>query len=296
MFPSKIRIQENFSEQYTLEITSNMMAVNAIMKSLTRIRWDLNIIKVKEDFVELRLILLEHTLVEANNPLIKEIARLTSTFSRMYNELHLVIDHGGTILEILNMPAILAKWQLIKTELSEIAKSTPEIKDIIVLNDSIFTNHENLIGYLQKSEFFLLYFHSIFNNRLPYDNIKFIMPNFLNTSNINWQRKIAVVSMNNNAATLQISSRPIFMQSDFNERAYSQFKNSLDINKLTPSIAETGNFLIDISKGKVLEATLKREEVADEKLLYSMLEYKFISDSRLKEINKATKAGAVEYV
>ncbi len=291
MVQTKIRIQDTFSEQYTLEITSSMMAVNAIMNSLTRVRWDLNIITVKEDFVELRLILLEHVLVEANNPLIKEIARLTSTFSRMYNELHLVIDHAGTIMEVVNMPSILAKWQAVKAELSEIAKNAPEVKDIIILNDSIFTNRENLIGYLQKSEFFLLYFNSIFNNRLPFDNIKFIMPNFLNTANLNWQKKITAESQDKNIAALLVSARPVFVQSDFNERAYSQFKNSLDIKKLTPVLSEEGTYLIDTANGKVLEAFLKREEIVDEKQLFSRLEYKFISDSRHKEINKTTKAG-----
>jgi hypothetical protein len=292
MYPLQIKINKPFSEQYTLDIYSDLMAVDAKMNSQTQIRWDLNVIKVEESFIEMRLVLLDHVLLKANNPLIKEISKLTSTFSRMYNELHLVIDHKGNILEVLNLSSILAKWGQTKFELSEIANGAPEIKDIIILNDSIFLNKNNLITNLQKSEFFMLYFNSIFGNKLPYHNVNFIMPNFLNTANLNWEKKITCKETKSNMADLEIITTPLFVQKDYNERAYSQFKNKMDIKKIIPSLLETGSYAIDIDSGKVFEATLKREEVADEQNLYSKLEYKFMSDSRLKDPNKLVKANA----
>jgi hypothetical protein len=282
MNPLLIKINRPFSEQYTLDIYSDLMAVDAKMDSHTQIRWDFNVIKVEENFVEIRLILLDQILLKANNPLIKEIARLTSTFSRMYNELHLIIDHKGNILEVINMSSILAKWNQTKIELSKIAESTPEIKDIIILNDSIFLDKENLKGYIQRSEFFMLYFNSIFGNKLPYDNANTIMPNFLNTANVNWQKKIIAAEIRKTIAEVELKTTPFFAQKDFNERAYSQFKNKMDISKIIPSLKETGNYKIDIDSGKVIEAVLKREEVADKEILYTKLEYRFVSDSMLK--------------
>jgi hypothetical protein len=282
MTPLLIKINRPFSEQFTLDIHSDLMAVDAKMDSHTQIRWDFNVINVEENFVEVRLILLDQILLKANNPLIKEIARLTHTFSRMYNELHLIIDHKGIILEVINMSFILAKWNQTKMELSKIAEGTPEIKDIIILNDSIFLNKENLKGYIQRSEFFMLYFNSIFGNKLPYDNAHTIMPNFLNTANLNWQKKIIAADIRKGIANVELKTTPFFVQKDFNERAYSQFKNKMDISKIIPSLRETGNYKIDIDSGKVIEAVLKREEVADNDMLYTKLEYRFVSDSALK--------------
>jgi hypothetical protein len=282
MTPLLVKINRPFSEQYTLDIHSDLMAVDAKMGSHTQIRWDFNVIKVEENFVEVRLILLDQILIKANNPLIKEIARLTHTFSRMYNELHLIIDHKGNILEVINMSSILTKWNQTKIELSKIAEGTPEIKDIIILNDSIFFNKENLKGYIQRSEFFMLYFNSIFGNKLPYDNAHTIMPNFLNTANLNWQKKIIASDIRKGIADVELKTTPFFVQKDFNERAYSQFKNKMDISKIIPSLRETGNYKIDIDSGKVIEAVLKREEVADNDMLYTKLEYRFVSDSALK--------------
>lgn len=280
MLNKRILIKEPFNEQYTLQIDSNMMAVNAIMRSKTQIRWDFTVIEVRQETLELRLILLDQALLESNNPLIKEVANLTRTFARMYNELHLITDHKGNIKQILNRSAILSKWQQTKAELGAIAENTPEIKNVVLLNDNTFQDEKKLIDTLQKSEFFMLYFNSFFGDILPYYDPGFIMPNFLNTANLRWVKEVKLKEgpQRNEFINLSLESRPIQMPADFNERAYIQFKDRLDIKKLKPELLETGEYSIELATGRVWESKLKRKEIADSIQLYSFVDYHFISD------------------
>ncbi len=279
MYPEKILVSQLFSEQYTLIIKSDLAAVNAVMQSVTRLRWNIQFLSINEEELEFRLILLEQELLEANNPLIKEVASLTSAFSKLYNELHIICNHKGVIKNILNIKAILGKWQLVKAELQEIADGTPEIKNIILLNDSIFQNEKNLVDTVQKSEFFLLYFNHIFDVVLPSKKTKIILPNFFNTANVDWTKNITTKQTSiDNIIDIQFETTPSFLQANYNELAYAQFKDKIDIKNLTPTLLETGNYTINTKTGKVLEAYVKRKETTNNELLFSKLEYHFFSD------------------
>jgi hypothetical protein len=292
---NKILVRQLFSEQYTLIIKSDLAAVNAVMQSITRLRWNIQFLSTTEEELEFRLILLEQELLEANNPLIKEVASLTSTFSKLYNELHIKSNHKGVISSILNAKAILSKWQIVKAELQEIANGTPEIKNIILLNDSIFQNEKNLIDTVQKSEFFLLYFNHIFDVVLPSKKTKIILPNFFNTANVDWTKNItAKQSPVENISDVHFETTPTLLQANYNELAYTQFKNNIDIKTLTPNLLETGNYTINTKLGKVLEAYIKRSETTNNELLFCKLEYHFFSDEierdpSLKQNTKNTK-------
>jgi len=295
MLLDTVRIREKFTEQYSLEIESNLMAVNAVMRSKTRIRWDLQVLACTEESVECRIVLLDQILVDSNNPLISEIGALTRTFSRMYNELHLQTDHAGTIQEIFNLDAIQKKWAETKVELNEIANSNPEIKNIIVLNDSIFLSPGNLIAYIQRSEFFLLFFNSFYGKPVPLYTGNYVMPNFLSTANLYWTKKLITLQSEPGRMLLRMQAAPTHIPADFNERAYAQFKNYLPIKKLKPELQESGLWLIDEKDGRVLEASLNRTEIVDENELFSKIFYRFRADSLEKEmLTKQTKS-TMEY-
>lgn len=280
MLLKPITIKAPFNERYTLVIDSDLKAVNAVMQSKTQLRWDLTVLKTDNTSVEIRLILLDQVLLEANNPLVHEVAKLTKTFSRMYNELHLLLDHKGIIIDIFNSAEILTKWRQTKKELEALAESSPDIKSIITLNDNIFESKEQLIATVQRSEFFLLYFNTIYGNNVPTSNPNVMMPNFLNTANVNWEKRISLLDdTNDKEIEIGLSSKPVFLPKDFTERAYGQFRDQLDIKKLKPNLSEKGIYIIDNTNGKLLNAHLIRQETADVEELFNKLEYKFYCDA-----------------
>ena len=105
----KILIREPFREQYTLIIDSKVNAIETLILSTIELRYDFQVLKIEKEFIEVRLLVLDNKIIEANNPMIKEIAQVSQVFGRMYNELHLRISQDGTVLEVLNNDFIVSK-------------------------------------------------------------------------------------------------------------------------------------------------------------------------------------------
>ncbi|PUV24400.1 hypothetical protein [Sphingobacterium athyrii] len=283
---NQIGITGTFSEQYTLFIDADIKGVNVDMRSRSQMRWNLNVINVQDDVIEIKLYLLDHILLEANNPLIKEIAQLTQAMSRMYNELHLTVDLEGKIRDILNREIILSKWRQTRGEMEKIAESNPEMKNVIVLNDDIFNNRSKLIQVIQISEFFLLYFNKVYGRTVP-ASFKETSPNFFNTANVNWGYKIKNLDnplLTSNETIIELTGEPATGLGGigFYNRAYGQFANLIDISKLDTSLSEKGIYRFDKESGRLIEASLDRVEIADPEKLYNKMRYTFYSDEIMK--------------
>ncbi|WP_185209067.1 hypothetical protein [Chryseobacterium sp. C3] len=282
---SLFKIKDKFSEQYTLTIDSDIKAVNVHMTSKSQLRWDFSVLKIEEDFVEVKIIQLDHILLESNNPLIKEIAALTNAFSRLYNELYLKINSEGKVTEVLNMEIIRSKWQHTKAEMETIAENNPDIKNAIVLNDNIFQNPLKLIEGIQNNEFFLMFFNKIYGRKIP-GSYKENTLNLFNSANVHWSYNLKNVSnplLSSDEMIAELSGEPsVLLNIGFYNRAYVQFANQIDTKKLNTSLNERGIFRVDQTTGRIIEASLNREEIADPENLYNKLKYTFYSDEILK--------------
>lgn len=283
---NKIAINEPFSDQYTLIIDADIKGVNAYMKSRSQMRWNLNVLNVGEDFIEIKLFQLDHILLETNNPLIKEMAALTQAMSRMYNELHLTVNGNGKIKDILNRDIILTKWQQTRTEMEKIAENNPDLKNVIVLNDDIFNNKEKLIQVIQISEFFLMYFNKVYGHEVP-EAFKETSPNFFNTANVNWAYKIKNLDnplLTSDETIIELTAEPAtgLGSIGFYNRAYGQFANLIDISKLDTSLNEKGIYRFHKESGRLIEASLMREEIADPKNLYNKMKYTLYNEEIFK--------------
>lgn len=287
MLNNTIKFKEPFSEQYTLFIDSDIKGVNVHMTSTSQLRWDFSVLKATNEEAEIRLILLDHILLEANNPLIKEIANLTKAFSRLYNELHLKIDGNGKIIEVINIDLILSKWRQTKNEMEEIAKNNPDIKNAIILNDNLFKDPQKLKEGIQNSEFFLMYFNKIFGKNIPssYSNIAL---NFFNSANVDWKYHLKNISnplLSDNEVIIDLIGEPSLLSLEsigFKNRAYIQFANQIDLKKLNPVLQERGKYRVDQNTGRIVESSIVREEIADEDHLYTKMKYTFYSEEILK--------------
>jgi|GEM_PF-729007 len=288
-----IKIKQNFNEQYTLHIDTDMQGVNVQMKTKMKLRWDFNVLKVQNDEIEIKLILLDHILLETNNPMVKEAAALTKVFSRLYNELHLIIDTKGIVKKILNLHVILDKWKDVKTEMLAVAEKTPDINNAIQLHDSIFNDEKKLIQGIQYGEFFTVYFNKIFGTELPHVDNLVTEPNFFKTANVQWKYSILKANEDIGFPITNVILRGVPflpLEPGFYTRAYSQFSNIKDIGNLTTKLEENGKYEIDSQTGRVIEVHLFRNEVADDDL-YMKLSYKMYSEGRTKENLEKNKEG-----
>ncbi len=285
-----IKIATAFYARYTLIVESDMMAVNVTMKSKVQIRWDFRVINLTDEAVEVELLLLDNILLESNNPLIKEIAGISQIFGRMFSELHLLIDHKGKIISVLNTEFIKNKWVQTKKEMLAIADANDEIKKVINLNDALFQNEEKLKASIQGSEFFIIYFNEVYNNNLPFAKSNIQKNNFFNTITIPWEHVVKVekgFDTEKSSATImvQLKSLPAYkLDNAFYEKAYSQFAEQIDITKLKTELKEEGTYIIESSTGKLLEAVLQRNEIADAEKLFTKITYTLIADNRPKTI------------
>lgn len=266
---STIRFKRPFSEKYTLVIESDLKGVNVVMKSKTQMRWDFRVLNIHSDEIEIELLLLENILLESNNPVLKDLSAMSQVFGKMYSELHLTINPQGEILKVLNLPLILEKWNRTKQEMQAIVDQHPEIKDVILLNDSVFQNPEKIKKAIKGSEFFMVYFHFIFGTPMPTRNKRIELPNVLNTAFVDWQFSWSPnpeLANANAQIVVVLNASPIGLSEKWYQEAYKSFAELINVRQLRTSLSENGLFRYDITNGKLLECELIKEELADKDL------------------------------
>jgi hypothetical protein len=275
-----IKIKKPFVQKYTLEITSDMMAINAIMKSKVRMRFDFRVLAVYEDHFEAELLMLDNILLDCNNPLIREIAGINQAMGRMYQELHLLVAHDGTIISVLNTDLILQKWSETKAEMKKIAEQSEDLKPMFAINDTLFNSPEKLVKAVQGSEFFRIYFSNVYGKTLPYVKNNVQRPNFFNTILMNWELKVEHMrSVLDESMEIQTVAVPASKPGvSFSEEAYKQFAEQVDVKTLVAEMRETGSFTIDAFSGRLMKAVIHQTEKAAERL-YSDMKYVFYADA-----------------
>lgn len=289
MQEKQILLRETFNEQYTLVIESEINGVDVYVTSKVQLRFDFHVLKIEKDYIEIRLVQLDNKLLETNSPMVKEVAVISQVFGRMYNELHLTLDHSGKVISVLNYDLILSKWKQTKAEMDQHIAGNPDLQQAIILNDNIFTDPEKIKIAVQANEFFTVYFGSIFGINLPASK-SIPGTNIFNTANITWNMKIeAPVYLSHLSESIRVSTK--FLPKDsftsgFHNTAYKQFEDKININNLNVKLEQTETRQIDFSKGKLEKATISKLEIADEKKLYNIVNYSMLSDSEQRNEQK----------
>ncbi|MGK6342502.1 hypothetical protein ACMGDK_09700 [Chryseobacterium sp. DT-3] len=280
-----LTIRRPFSEQYTMYIDTDLYGVNVKMESKTKLRWDFTVISISGEEIEVKLLLLDHILLHTDNPIVKETATMTQVFSRMYNELHLIIDQSGTIRKILNLHVVRDKWKDVKKEMLTIAERTPDIKNAIQLHDSIFNDESRLIQGIQYGEFFMIYFNKFFNKNLPKAEV-LTGTNWFKTANVTWRYTYEITRDYSNSdknIILEVKGFPSgVLGAGFYQRAYLQFSQMKDIGKLTTELNESAKYEIEEETGRLIQARIYRNEIADGDL-YMKLTYTLMCEEILKD-------------
>ncbi|WP_312305231.1 hypothetical protein [Chryseobacterium sp.] len=283
MLHHKIIISQPFNEQYELVIETNSKLIDNHMTSRTIMRYDFTIIRCNENEIECRLILLDLFLDQSNNDLVKEIAQVTAAFNRMFNELHLKLSQKGEILQVLNMDLVLSKWQQTKTEMTAALSNNDELRKLIAVNDSLFTNKEKLAQTIQNSEFLHMYFGQVFNIELPKTK-RLTGANILNTANLEWDMNISEQNGNNpNDIHILVNTYPVRPLSEgYLNAAYGQFKDRIDLDLLNFTMFQKEERYIDRNTGKLKQSIVEKVEEIGHEQVYQKFSYQMISDTEKK--------------
>jgi len=230
---------------------------------------------------EIELITIENRLIETNNPNLKDLAALNQAFARMYSEIHVKLDPRGKLLEVINLPVILSKWEQTKSEMQSIEKEAPTLQDIIQLNDDIFAQPEKVKLAIEHNEFFSIYFHLIYGEELPAAGLRRKHRNLFNSADVSWQYFAEAVpdSPDDGIFTdVEIRGAPTGpMAEEWINEAYGKFEIA-GLPQLNPRLMEKGNYRFESASGKLLKATLVKEEIAHPNLLRGKMLYKLKSD------------------
>jgi len=281
----ELNIKEPFAEQYVMIVESNMKAINMHLISRTLMRWDFNVLKVNDYQIELRLILLENKLLDSNNPIIKDISLVSQLFSKIYGELHLILNMQGKVIDILNKDTIIEKWKELKSDILHNLEND-SIRDIIKLNDGMFSNPEKVKAAVQANDLLMAYFANIYGHRIPYKG-GVTKSNFFNTTNVDWAFFYKSMGYNKEVEEnvhIKVEGHPSFYLTRlFYSNAYSQFRDKIDIHKLNTELKEEANYQINEKTGRLIEASIIRREIADPENLYVEYAYELMCNDIFKE-------------
>src|SRR6266511_1795323 len=229
----------------------------------------------------IELITIENTLIETSNPNLSEEAALNQAFARMYSETHLRLDQKGKLLEVVNLPVILSKWEQTKAEMRSIEKEVPALQNIIQLNDEIFATPEKVKLAIEHNEFFNIYFHLIYGEELPAAGLRRKHRNLFNSADVSWHYFAEAVpdSPDDDVFTdVEIRGAPMgLMSEEWINEAYGKFEIK-GRPQLNPRLMEKGDYRFESASGKLLKARLVKEEIAHPKFLYGIMIYELKSD------------------
>ena len=281
MSEKKIKILQPFSESYTLDIESTTKAITLETYSKVRMRYNFQVLEIEENSFICNLVKTDQKLLESNNPIINEIQQISSVFGRMYNNIKVRLSNEGKVMDVLNTNLILDKWEETKEEMQKHISGNIDLENTISLNDEIFKDPEKVKIAVQAQEFFSIYFGHFFGKDLPFSNKYITAPNLFSTALLKWKYNIdGHLSRKNDHlnAIIKTKGEDSDLNIGFNNRAYAQFKEHINIYNVSAKISEEAEHIYSFEGGNLLNANIKKEEIVDENQLFIKFNYSMNRD------------------
>lgn len=276
-----IKILQPFSESYTLDIESTTKAITLETYSKVRMRYNFQVIEIEENSIICNLVKTDQKLLESNNPIINEIQQISSVFGRMYNNIKVRLSNEGKVMDVLNTNLILDKWVETKQEMQKHISGNIDLENSISLNDEIFKDPEKVKIAVQAQEFFSIYFGHFFGKDLPFSNKYITAPNLFSTALLKWKYNIdGHLSRKNEQlnAIIKTKGEDSDLNIGFNNKAYAQFKEHINVYNVKAKISEEAEHIYSFEGGKLLKASIIKEEIVDETQLFIKFNYSMNQD------------------
>ena len=281
---NKISIKESFTNKYKLIISSDFMIGNMPILTTTEIRWEIKVKDITKDKIRIEILTLSNQLINSNNPLVTSASDTSQVFSKMYNELDLIITQNCQILKILNLDLIKEKWSWLKKDLEAIKKQDPMIAHVITLNDEQFKDSNTILKAIQNNEIFTILFHHIFGK--GYHSVSDLIEkrNLFNTAFVKWKFRIdRQENTNGDSDIIKVNG---FLETPLNKQWIKEFYKDfshLDLDNIKPIMEESGTYKLDKKTGMVMEAELTKQEIIHPKILYATIKYNLSKDNPVEE-------------
>jgi hypothetical protein len=278
-----VRFRRPFTENYTLISETNIKSGYFDMQTKTKTRWALRVIAIAENGdAEIELLTLEHLMVDTNNENLQDIITLNQVFSRMYSELHIIINIQGEVVRIINLEQIKNKWEETKIQLLKIQQQDSALLQVLTINDEIFASVDKIKIAIENNEFFKHYFGKIYGSKLPVPRKTITQKNVLQTADTEWLFKFSyrpefdVEYLEN--IIIKYHGEAVTHQTDWKIKAYGHLPD-IDIKKLEPIVTEEGSYRSNFKSGKLHLAETKLTEIALPGIIEASIEYRIESDA-----------------
>lgn len=285
----KSRLTRSFLSKYTMTIDTEVMVGSIFIKSKAEVRWQLEVLKVTENFAQINIIMLHHRILESNSPMISDIAGLSMAFGNMYSELELVINDRGKVEKIINLEDIRKKWQWVKQDMEKLIDEDPSLKDVILLNDELFSSDKKIIQAVEANDFFSIYFHQFWGIGIPSSRNGVIKYNLLNTAEIKYfytlNMRVAYDKEGDRPMEFTITAYPeTTINKSWIKETYKGFAH-LPLEGMKPEFNDESIYLL-ASYGKIYHAVVKKSEVMHPTLLYVKYRYDLKADDEINELEE----------
>jgi uncharacterized protein YutE (UPF0331/DUF86 family) len=281
----QLQIKEKFFDKYTLYQHSLITMGSLVIDTKNECRWDVKVLNVDDNYYNIEVLTLDNVITETNNSNIRDISLLNNTFKKMYNELNLLVNHQGRLIKVLNLDVIKQKWQKVKAEMVSIQANHPSIDGLIALNDATFATDENIVEAVKNNEFFEIFFHCFFGTAIP-GSVSQDKKSLFMQAEVDWKYTLEAqpaLPSTSKITNITITGTPYqVFNNAWLTKAYGSFPITT-ATELKPSFNETANYAIETQSGKVLKATLKKEEIAHPQLLFARIAYELVADGYSKE-------------
>lgn len=273
-------LQKGVRRKYTLTIKGEIQMGTLNTSSLSQTRWVLNVLNNDNNGYDLELLTLDNTLLECNNPSLKDIDALNNLFKQIYNELQFRVTNEGKIEKITNLDQIKTKWKQVRTQLVEIQGQFVSIAQVLQLNDNLFNNDKLLYDSILATEFFEWYTGLIYGRKVP-GSAEIHKKSRFQTADVSWlfeyEKKLLpqdIVAVNGISITGKANHK---QDLEWFKKAYGHFPY-IEVNRIKPEFTTTADYFIDENTALITEAIIKTEEIVHPGLLYSKMHYHIKSD------------------
>lgn len=260
------------TKKYLLTIHSTLNIGGIISENTVEVRWMLTLKNIYPESYEFELITIDNTIIKTNNNGFKEIHKLVTQMQKALNELSFTTNKKCKVIEVINLKVIKEKWQSVKAEMVEYNNNMTTLQEVFSIQEKNFETKGGVEKMVNDTEFFEIYFNSIYGTKLPF-KIKKSIPNIYRTCNIPFSINYTDQKIDEQFRDIHISGVPLDINTDFIKNAYGKFP-FIEIEKVQPQYNYVGYYRINLQDGFLEHGTLTLEEKITEKL-NAKITYKF---------------------
>jgi len=153
----KLQFLTTGTKKYKFTLEGEMGLNVMYSKTKTETSWVLQVNNISGNRYIIDLVAYDIFLKECDNEGFRELFQVTRQFQKLYDEIKVITDWEGNLVEVLNQKQLIEKWKQIKIETIQYFNDDMNLDDFFSVNDEEFAKPEFLHRIIREVEFFFLY-------------------------------------------------------------------------------------------------------------------------------------------